>query len=75
MTARYLLCPGPYIPASHLAHLYGVRMADCRVMPSGSSHRDHITRRDLNAQADRGELIRLAPRADGDYSLPAAAKN
>ena len=73
MTARYLLCPWSGMSAGDLAHLYGVRMVDCRVLPVGGSHRDYITRRDLTAQADRGELIRLVPRPDGDYRLPGAA--
>ena len=62
---KYLLCPGPVysirdgqrhvISASRLAVLYGVDMRECTTDPRGHSP----------------DLIRLAPRADGRYTLPA----
>ncbi|MNX81497.1 hypothetical protein D3C86_1131860 [compost metagenome] len=82
MSARYLLCPGPvtsktdgdrhHITARQLAHLYGVPMKECVVLPDaelgalGGGRR----RTELQARADRGELITLYPRYNGDYSLP-----
>lgn len=88
MTARYLLCPGPvrsrtdgqwhHVGAGRLAELYGVRLSDCLVLPEfdglnpgGERSRRHD---DLRARAQRGELIKLGPRSNGDYSLPGAAR-
>ena len=86
MTARYLLCPGPVrsrqdgqwhnVGPGQLAALYGVRLSDCRILPVWNDYRpsSEITRRDLMAQVERGELIELGPRSGGDYSLPGAAR-
>lgn len=83
MTApRYLLCPGwvrqrhdgqwHMVGAGQLAGLYGVPMGECLVLPSegflGGGHA--IERRDLLARVDRGELVALRARSDGDYTLP-----
>lgn len=85
MTARYLLCPGETrsrsdgqwhrVGASELARLYGVPMAACVVLPA----REHgalgggRARVAMLARADRGELVALWPRAEGDYRPPAGA--
>ncbi len=82
MSARYLLCPGPvqsradgdlhHITARQLAFLYGVPMAECVTLPEpvpsgGAYHPSNSFRRDLLASVERGELIALRPRYDGDY--------
>ena len=83
MTARYLLCPGDvrsrsdgqwhHVGASELARLYGVPMAACLVLPARErgalgGGRARVA---MLARADRGELVALWPRANGDYRLPA----
>lgn len=73
---KYLLCPGMvdsakdrdshYISAKQLMVLYRVRPDECVVDDD---------RRDRLSGADRewlAELIVLAPRFDGDYSMPVA---
>lgn len=75
-TARYVLCPGPvrsrvdgqehHVGAAELVQLYRVNPSACLVMPSGPGG--------LRAWAlgciERGELVALHPRPDGDYRLP-----
>jgi len=82
MTARYLLCPGLVrsrdgllhkIGPNTLAHLYGVKMADCLVLPTGGGLDESVTSRQLLARVAGGDLIALRPRDDGEYSLPEAA--
>lgn len=82
--SRYLLCPGEvrsrvdgqwhHVGASELARLYGVRMADCEILPEAEpgalgGGRARFT---MLARADRGEFIALHPRSDGYYRLPGA---
>ena len=67
LTKRYLIVPGVvfseydgqrhYLDAVQLMLLYGVRPDECVVWGSGGPYE---------------YLIRLAPRADGDYHLPPA---
>lgn len=82
MTKRYLLIPGDvkssadsdwhYVSASRLAYLYKVSMSECIVIPEI----DHGAlgggreRSELLCKADRGELIVLRPKSNGDYSIP-----
>jgi len=79
MTARYLLCPGTvrscadgdwhHVSASQLAMLYGVPLGECLVLPASSgTPLSVLTRSELLSRAD---LIRLTPRHDGNYTLPA----
>lgn len=80
MTARYLLCPGPvrsrtdgqwhHIGAPQLAMLYGVYRRDCLTLPEPGCERFPCERLRLLERVDRGELIALGPRSDGDYRLP-----
>lgn len=80
MTVLYLLCPGEvtsgvdgdvhFIGASDLAALYGVSMRNCYVRPTGLDPASRMSRASLMARVDRGELIALHPRYDGDYTLP-----
>lgn len=66
---KYLLCPGwlepkgksrEFITAPELVRLYGICRCACMVeLP--------------NLKAAYPGLIRLEPRADGDYTLPKAA--
>lgn len=80
MTARYLLCPGlvrsrsdgdvHYITGRHLAHLYGVPMEQCVELPDLLSFKSTLARHELLKRADRGELVSLYPRVNGDYRLP-----
>jgi len=75
LVGRYVLHPGwvtsktdgdrHYISASHLAHLYGLRLADCIVM-----HDDEPGVRGYQQQS--GD-VHLYPRYDGNYSLPSNA--
>lgn len=79
MTARYLLCPGlvrsradgdrHHVGAMDLARLYGVRVADCLVLPPQRPE-NHRARMDLLDRVRLGELVALQPRADGQYQLP-----
>jgi len=76
---KYLLMPGAvqskfdgqvhYIGALQLAHLYGVPMSDCIVMPpqTPANHRDRMS---LLDRVRTGELVGLVPRDDGNYTLP-----
>lgn len=83
MIALYLLCPGPvrsrtdgdwhHIGARQLAHLYRVPMDECVVLPPPGRELFPLERLRLIERADRGELIALKPRADGDYRMPAPA--
>lgn len=77
---RYLLCPGMvtsrtdgdqhYVDAHVLALLYGVRMDECVVLPYRSANPiDQRNRERLISSADRGELIALRPRYDGNYDM------
>lgn len=76
LVGRYVLHPGwvtsktdgdrHYISASHLAHLYGLRLADCIVM-----HDDEPGVRGYQQQS--GD-VHLYPRYDGNYSLPSNAE-
>jgi hypothetical protein len=78
VTVRYLLCPGEvtsrhdgqshHVGVAQLAALYRVPMSECFVLPSPVP--DYRARNDLLARADRGELVALHPRFDGDYRLP-----
>ncbi len=78
MTARYLLCPGlvrsrtdgdrHYVSARQLAHLYGVSMDECLVLPNDNEWASRMKSRYLLARTD---LIHLMPRSNGDYTLPA----
>jgi hypothetical protein len=80
MTARYLLFPGSvtsradgdrhHITAHQLAHLYRVPMDECVVMPV-QSPQNHRSRMALIDRAQRGELLTLTPRPDGNYTPPA----
>ncbi len=80
MTHLYLLCPGPVrsrtdgdwhrIGARQLAHLYRVPMDECLVLNHGGSPGFDRRRDELLARVYRGELIKLRPRADGNYVLP-----
>jgi hypothetical protein len=73
---KYLIMPGQvksatdgqshFISAFKLMNLYGVRLRDCLIYPTGSSTRDQIRQRELDR---RTELIRLGPRNDGKYQL------
>jgi hypothetical protein len=66
----YLLCPGwvtskndgqkHYIDGPQLARLYGLSLRDCVIL---DGRRSRIIR-------EYEELTRLAPRFDGNYSLP-----
>lgn len=78
---KYLLVPGlvrsqkdgetHHVTAPKLAMLYGVRMDECCELPW--AHPDNaIARRILLDRVQRGELIALAPRDDGNYKLPEA---
>lgn len=79
MTARYLLCPGlvrsrtdgdsHHIGSALLATLYRVRISDCIVMPAQRPE-NHSARIALLSRVERGELVALHPRSDGDYRLP-----
>lgn len=79
MTARYLLCPGlvrsrndgdrHHVSAMELAWLYGVRMADCLVLPPQRPE-NHRARMDLLDRVRLGELVALQPHDDGQYRLP-----
>lgn len=81
MTIRYLLCPGPvrskrdgqvhHVPAMQLAHLYGVQLSECAILPGNRTPWDSRARETWLARANRGEVIALRPRYDGDYTLPA----
>lgn len=87
MSQRFLLCPGyvisshdaewHYVSAIRLAHLYRVPMSECIVLPEidpgclGGGRK----RSDLSVKVDRGELIALHPKNDGNYSLPTAKMN
>lgn len=78
-TARYLLCPGPvhsrvdgqvhHVGAAELMRLYGAKPAECVVMPSGPGGLLDWALGCL----ERGELIALHPRFDGEYRLPEPA--
>jgi hypothetical protein len=67
---KYLVCPGRirsradgdlhFISARQLIHLYGVNPAECMIRRPGI-----VPQKELE-----GKVI-LAPRYDGDYSLPA----
>lgn len=77
---KYLICPGyviskndgdrHYISANQLLRLYRVNPAECEVLKEA----DPWEPRSLAEQRERryAGLIRLAPRYDGDYRLPAA---
>lgn len=77
---RYVICPGSvrsrsddqrhYISAGQLAFLYGVRLQDCELYEPQTWWGPHHYRM---AQERLKGLTPLAPRADGNYTLPAAA--
>lgn len=79
-TARYLLCPGMvrsradgdehFVGARQLMRLYGLRPEQCLVMPEARPGQPCGLRRWLDGALERGDLIALRPRADGDYRLP-----
>ena len=79
---RYVLCPGMvtsqsdgqqhYIGPMALARLYGVRLDECEIYEPAPQWTETAFRQ---AQARTLGLIRLAPRYDGDYSLPGAGPN
>lgn len=79
-TARYLLCPGlvvsatdgqiHHVSASELRALYGVQPQECLVMPAERGGPLCGLRRWSLEAVERGELIALRPRDDGDYRLP-----
>lgn len=70
MGKRYMVCPGyvysrsdsdrHWISADRLIRLYGVNPAECIVSTSETERRGTWA----------ADLIRLAPKWDGDYSLP-----
>jgi hypothetical protein len=84
MSHRYLLRPGRvtsatdggqnYVGASELAALYGVRRDECLVLADGSGFEYSRFRQQVLARVERGELIELRPRYDGNYALPTAHK-
>jgi hypothetical protein len=69
---RYLLCPGwvtskndgqrHYIDGPQLAHLHGVSLRDCVILDGRRSR--------IVSHLEYEGLTRLAPRFDGNYSLP-----
>lgn len=77
---RYVLCPGMvkskydgqrhYIDAMALARLYGVRLNECEIYEPAPQWTETYFRQ---AEVRTLGLIRLAPRYDGDYSLPSGA--
>lgn len=80
MTARYLLCPGPvasrndgdvhHVSPAQIANLYGVSPQDCLVLPPERPGKPCGLRRWVLEAVERGDLIALHPRFDGDYRLP-----
>lgn len=78
---KYVLCPGMvesqtdgqrhWIGAFHLAQLYGVALSECEIYePAPWWPRSFYE----NAYERHEGLIRLTPRQDGDYSIPAAIR-
>lgn len=81
-TARYLLCPGPvrsrtdgqvhHVSAAQLARLYRVPMDECVTLPRpGNPCATDLILSLMERSGPGGDLIRLHPRFDGDYRLPA----
>lgn len=81
VTASYLLCPGlvrsrndgdwHHVSAMELAWLYGVRMAECLVLPDVGRERFPCERLRLIERCEAGgDLVMLRPCADGQYQLP-----
>lgn len=81
MKPKYLLCPGVitsvhdgqlhYVGPFALATLYGVDYRECKLFDPQQWWPDSFWR---EAERDRKNLIVLAPRADGDYTLPPNAE-
>jgi hypothetical protein len=82
-TLRYALHPGwitsrtdgdrHFITAGQLAALYGVPVRKCLIIPDESTSQWGSRKQDrdrLVRYAGELKLIALAPRHDGDYSLP-----
>lgn len=79
---KYVIVPGyvrsttdgqlHYVGVAHLAELYGVRPSDFCTLPELDHHRHSsiIAYTNMTARIERGELIELYPRRDGDYRLP-----
>ena len=77
---RYLLCPGTvrsatdgdyhYITATNLAQLYGVPMDRCVVLPDRDTPWEIRDRMRYLEMVAKGEMLKLAPRANGNYTLP-----
>ena len=75
--ARYVLMPGyvvskndgdrHYVSAAQLAFLYKVDMRDCYIYNPDNYRTESEFRM---AQERMADLIKLAPRYDGDYTLP-----
>lgn len=80
MTKQYLLCPGTvrsatdgqrhYIPAEELARLYNVPMNRCVVLPDRDTPWEILDRMRYLDKLSKGELLKLVPRANGNYVLP-----
>jgi hypothetical protein len=82
VSIKYALFPGPvtsktdgdrhFVDAPTLAFCYGVRLAECLVVPAHIGERHPRERELLLERIERQGLIKLHPRSSGNYTLPTA---